>query len=614
MIVPMKHATIVSVASEKLRTIETIRELGMMHLSFSESESPAFRQARHEYDAIRQADTILRHLHKPLVPSASAAHVSTRIYHDLAQSIGKPLSAVKGDMESRINAIIALDEQRRRICDQLFKLRKECDIYRPFGEYDPGLPRKLTDRGVPVTLFRYSLHGKSAPDATLLIQDFGEHDGFRYGVLLGEGALPEGCEVLPEAPATLSEMETQFAEAEARIAYITEKLKTAADKIDFKPEILRLHDFCRFIAAHDSMHANETLVWISGWIPAESEAALIQAAGKSAWGVLVRDPLPDEQVPTLLRPPRGFQAMQSLFSALGINPAYSEADVSVPFFCFFSIFFAMLVGDGGYGILILLLTLLAARAKKFRGAPRAPFVLLTVFSLATIAWGALSNTWFGVHPAVLDNPVSAWFSQPDGRGDGNLMLLCFTLGVIHLSIARIWNAAALFPDSRFLAQIGWVGVIWFMYFTAGSVVGVLPAPGIVLKCMLALSILLIAGFMLKKHELKTEGANLGMLPLNIIGCLGDIISYVRLFAVGLASVKVAENFNEMAIGLNMPLILKIPCMVLILLLGHGLNFAMAGLSVLVHAVRLNTLEFSNHKGITWSGFAFSPFKRHTDAH
>jgi len=99
------------------------------------------------------------------------------------------------------------------------------------------------------------------------------------------------------------------------------------------------------------------------------------------------------------------------------------------------------------------------------------------------------------------------------------------------------------------------------------------------------------------------------MPLTIVGCLGDIISYVRLFAVGLASVKVAENFNQMALSLNLPLWAKIVPVILILLLGHGLNFLMAGLSILVHAVRLNTLEFSNHKGVTWSGYAFKPFRR-----
>jgi len=99
-----------------------------------------------------------------------------------------------------------------------------------------------------------------------------------------------------------------------------------------------------------------------------------------------------------------------------------------------------------------------------------------------------------------------------------------------------------------------------------------------------------------------------MLPLTIIGCLGDVISYVRLFAVGLAGVKVAENFNEMSLSLPLPLWAKIPAMLVILLLGHGLNLAMGALSILVHAVRLNTLEFSSHKGVSWSGFAYRPLR------
>jgi len=607
MIVPMKHVTILSVAAEKLHTIEIMRDLGMIHLDFPESETAEYRHARHEYDEIQLAHNILKSLDKPLTPSASAAHVSDFIYNDISEIIAQDLPAVKGDMATKIKAVITLDTRRRKICDMLFKLRKMSAVYKPFGEFEPALLQTVNNDGVPVQLFRYSLHSPADLDETLTVKLFGEQGDHRYGVLFGGGELPESCELLPPPPASLSAMQSCFAEAKARIAYITEKLAIAAEKIDFRPEITRLHDFCSFIAAHDSMQSSQELVWICGWMPAECEPGLLEAARAHAWGVLVRAPRPDDPVPTLLRPPRGFRAMQSLFSALGINPAYNEADVSVPFFCFFSIFFAMLVGDGGYGALILLLTL--TFAKKFKTAPRSPFILLSVFSVATIVWGALSNTWFGVHPQIFSNPVSEWFAMPDGKGDSNLMLLCFTLGVIHLSIARVWNAIVLFPDTKFLAQIGWVGVIWFMYFTAGSVVGVLPAPGIVMQSTLALSILLIALFMLKKEELRREGANLGMLPLNIISCLGDIISYVRLFAVGLASVKVAENFNAMAVGLDLPLILKLPCMIIILLLGHGLNFAMAGLSVLVHAVRLNTLEFSNHKGITWSGFAFTPFKR-----
>ena len=100
-----------------------------------------------------------------------------------------------------------------------------------------------------------------------------------------------------------------------------------------------------------------------------------------------------------------------------------------------------------------------------------------------------------------------------------------------------------------------------------------------------------------------------MLPLNVISAMGDIISYVRLFAVGLASVKVAENFNNMALSLELPLVLRILAVCAILLVGHGLNLAMGALSILVHAVRLNTLEFSNAKGITWAGQPYNPFKQ-----
>ena len=120
-------------------------------------------------------------------------------------------------------------------------------------------------------------------------------------------------------------------------------------------------------------------------------------------------------------------------------------------------------------------------------------------------------------------------------------------------------------------------------------------------------VLLILLFSYKKSELKENVVSLCLTPLNVISSMGDIISYVRLFAVGLAAVKIAETFDTMAAGLSMPLWAKVPCMVLILLVGHGLNLVMGALSILVHAVRLNTLEFSSAKGISWSGNEYVPF-------
>jgi len=287
--------------------------------------------------------------------------------------------------------------------------------------------------------------------------------------------------------------------------------------------------------------------------------------------------------------------------------------VSVPFFVFFSIFFSMLIGDAGYGAIILLLAGIGhfkAKAKAKGRLPEMTSSLLTLFYVfggCTVAYGVLSGTYFGIEKAAL--PAFLQFKSIAFLEDqNNIMQLCFTLGALHLTIARAWNAAVLFPSKKCLAEIGWVGVIWSMYMIiCGIVVAgfTFPSWGIYLMIV---SILLIVLFMLDVSELKENGANLGMLPLSIVSCMGDIISYVRLFAVGLASVKVAENFNMMAVQLDLPMYFKVPAMILILLLGHGLNFVMGALSILVHAVRLNTLEFSGAKGVTWSGHPFKPFK------
>jgi V/A-type H+-transporting ATPase subunit I len=275
----------------------------------------------------------------------------------------------------------------------------------------------------------------------------------------------------------------------------------------------------------------------------------------------------------------------------------------------------MLVGDGAYGAIFLAATLWGW--KKTVGsrslAVKSWLVLMTVFSSATVVWGVLSNTWFGAQiPWCSDWPTVKWLADPSY---GNMMLLCFTIGASHLILARLWNAFCRINDSTCVAEFGWAGILLFMYFVTNSIVGIFSGVPTVLYWVFGISLAMVFGFSVKPSELKTRGAELGMLPLNVMSALGDIISYVRLFAVGLASVKVAENFNSMAVGLMdgaesiwMKVLMAL-AMVSILVLGHALNLVMAGLSILVHAVRLNTLEFSNHKGVSWAGYAFNPFRR-----
>ena len=471
--------------------------------------------------------------------------------------------------ERSVADILAIDADRESLRSDKDELEREIRVYEPYGDFDPELAEKL----------------------------LGEVEGLRDVV-----PLPE---TLPSM--SLSKMREKLERIENCIVVDEAKL-AGSDEMAILKKYPALADKIAFESAKELVGEQGELAYVSGWIPEPARGKLAAAAGENGWGTLLREPADGELPPTLIEPPKMFRPMKALFSGLGIAPAYTEADVSVPFMCYFSLFFAMLVGDGAYGAIFLAATL--ALRKKL---PKSWFILLTVFSSATVLWGILSNTWFGAGiPWCVDWPTVKWLADPSYH---NMMLLCFTIGVSHLMLARVWNGICRAPDSTCIAEFGWAGILLFMYLVTNSIVGIFPGIPQWGFWVLGVSVVAVFGFSVKPSELKTRGAELGMLPLNIMSALGDIISYVRLFAVGLASVKVAENFNSMATGLlssdNALWLNALMCvaMVAILIVGHTLNLAMAGLSILVHAVRLNTLEFSNHKGVSWSGYAFNPFKK-----
>ena len=509
------------------------------------------------------------------------------VHLDLGAASGSSVAAAKGEIEDAEKAVrlilkardkgfseevrpqtvadvLALDEDRATLVTEKERLEREIKVYAPYGDFDPALAKKLLDRGIDL-----------------------------------KDELPAK---LPEM--RLSRMQEKLSRVENRIAVDTAKI-ARADEQSILGRYPALRERMEFEQAKELMEARGSVAVVSGWIPETAVGGLASAAHDRGWGLLIREPADGEVPPTLVEPPRLFRSIKVLFDGLGILPAYDEADVSVPFMCYFSLFFAMLVGDGAYGAIFLVGTLLLRRK-----LPKAWFVLMTVFSLATIGWGLLSNTWFGAGiPWCADWPTVKWLSgagAPAGHEYDNIMFLCFTIGVTHLMLARIWNGIVRINDRSCLREFGWAGIVLFMYILTNTIIGIFSGIPVWAYWMFGASFLTVFA--------SVKGVEKGMLFLNTMSALGDVISYVRLFAVGLASVKVAENFNGMAVSIfNSTDVLWVKpllaiAMVLVLLAGHALNIAMAGLSILVHAVRLNTLEFSNHKGVTWAGYAFRPFK------
>lgn len=607
MIVPMKHVTVLCLESDKKDALIKLSECGVLHVNVSITDSEPILKSTQEEELAKRAIACVK--------LATAAEDEKRFELDFPPSI---ISSTELDTSNYSTTSIvvanAMADEYISAAAEKQRLDQVIARYLPFGDFAPESVQELISKGVQVRLFSAPAKTDVAEfKTTAVCKVLSETSDGVYGVLIGEGELPEGIALVPVPEEALARTIERVEACSGKMSLAAEKLANLKRHLEEMEHELkkRSSETESMVVLENMQKAGEGIVYLTGFIPARRNDLIVGVAKQNGWGVAVRNPEEGEMVPTLLEPPKLFRPITKLFGMLGILPAYNETDVSVPFYIFFSIFFAMLIGDAGYGAIILLLSLFAGQKlkKQDKLTPYVKSVLLMmeVFAGATIIYGVLSGTYFGIPstalPEFLKFKSVAWLGNQD-----NIMQLCLTIGALHLIIARAWNAVVLFPSKKLLAEIGWCGVVVSMYcLVCGIIIQGFTAPSWN-TYLLIVSALLILFFMLDKSELKENGVSLGMLPLNIISCMGDIISYIRLFAVGLASVKVAENFNLIASGLEMSLIIKIPIMILILLLGHGVNFIMGALSVLVHAVRLNTLEFSSAKGVSWSGVPYKPYR------
>jgi V/A-type H+-transporting ATPase subunit I len=314
------------------------------------------------------------------------------------------------------------------------------------------------------------------------------------------------------------------------------------------------------------------------------------------------DPGIDDNVPTLLRNPRWVDLIKPVFGLLGITPGYRELDVSILFLIFFSIFFGILIGDAGYGIVYILITAWMHFRMKNNPAMKNVFPLLYLLSSCAIVWGGMTGTFFG--QTWLQNKGFT-ILVPELNDVKFMQTVCFFLGALHLSIAHSWRAILKMPSVSALADIGWICVLWTAFFLARTLILSDPFPSWGIGLVSAGVGLVILFTDPQRNMFKAIGKGLASVALSLMNNFSDVVSYVRLFAVGLATVAIADTTNSMAAGLGNG-VLAVAAGAVIVVIGHSLNIVLGPMSVLVHGVRLNLLEFSGHANVAWGGFAYEP--------
>lgn len=349
--------------------------------------------------------------------------------------------------------------------------------------------------------------------------------------------------------------------------------------------------------------------YLRGYIPRDAVEDFVTAAGANNWGYRVSEPEKPEDVPVYIRNPKWISIINPVMKFIDIVPGYREVDVSIYFLVAFALFFAMLVGDAGYGFIFLLTGFLLRN--KMSGQMR---VLIYVLSGATILWGVLSGTYFGAEQ-IAGLPVLKDLVLPEIASFGVdnisfMMHLSFLIGAIHLTIAHGIRVVMFANSIKALSEVGWIALVWGLFLVTEQLVlgRAMPDWGIWLFVGGAS---LVALFSVEsKNFFKSMGVSLANLPLSLISGFSDIVSYVRLFAVGMATAAVASSFNNMILpdGTDGIGFLGLVMAAFALLLGHGLNIALALMAVMVHGIRLNMLEFAGHLGVQFSGQAYKPFK------
>ncbi len=373
--------------------------------------------------------------------------------------------------------------------------------------------------------------------------------------------------------ARINEVRTQLARETESLAAHMGELKT-------------LRDVC-YIEAKQSEAAakfaeTESSFLLTAWVPEGSEDRIQKAVERvtSSYAVEFVKPTDDEKPPTLLRNRgivKSFESIVNLYSTpdpRGIDPTF----VMMPFY---ACFFGLMVSDAAYGILLGILTGLVAYRLRAKGGIGAITAVLAVGSVATIFWGGMLGGWFGIED------VKPWIGFTPMSEPLKMMALCLGLGVFQIVTGMLVAVYMKFKRKQYLAALFDQG-FWLFLFAGIGLIFVNQTLGIGVIAASAFGIVLTAGRAKKGFFGKLTGG-LGAL-YNITGYVSDILSYARLFGMGLATGVIALVFNKVAMMIWGGAFGTVFAIV-ILVVGHVFNIGINTLGAYVHACRLQYIEF-----------------------
>lgn len=602
MIVPMRKYSFLVYHKNYLEFLDAIREIGVLHV-IEKQEGVAENQALNEQlqlmTRIKMAQRMLKSYisdEKLLVPATSETDGA----------------AVLTETESRLSNLEALQQK-------LLLTDREWERMEIWGAFSHELIQKLADEGY--LLHFYSCNTRKFDqewEAKYPVFEIDTVGTTRYFVVL---TAPDVMPDIDAEPVKLSDRNAvEIAADKEHIRQEIVEQKSALESFALRAQLaLEMYqrqvngeiDFSRVIL-NTRKEADEKVMLLEGWSPVEKADELETYLEKSGVYYEASEPDAFEPVPVKLKNNK-FAALYESIGELYDLPNYREIDLT-PFFApFFLLFFGLCLGDAGYGLLLVLIALFLRRKAKPTMKP--VFSLAVWLGVSTVILGVISGTFMGFN--LIDADI-AWLEQfkvimlnPDQLF--NTALIIGAVQILFGMIIRAVGSINRYGLGASLPHVGWLLIILGGggTFLSSMIIEMDP----ILQKYLYYGFFGAGGLMvfllnnLKRNPLINIGAGLWDAYNMATGVLGDLLSYIRLFALGISSSVMGFVFNDLAINMSGDIpVLSTIIMLIIMVFGHGINIFMGGLGAFVHPMRLTFVEFYKNAGFEGGGKKYKPFK------
>ena len=589
--------------------LEKLRELGVVHVE---------KRQGAEMDANLQAFMQKRTAYQSLLKSMTLAAASFE---------GKATAPTEMTIEGVVDSYETQQEHIQSLNMQLPVLDKEIDAMEVWGEFDWNVIEKLKANGWQMQFYccPEKLFDETWTDeynATIINRKGGQS----YFVTVNHTPVELEAETVRLPKKRLSELVREQEELKASIQKANADLdlfcinhipvvEKALETLESDINLMEVEQL------GGERMAEGAIVMMEGWVPVENDAEVRKMLDESGVYYEIRPAEKEDNAPIKLKNGKISRLFEVLTKMYGM-PDYGEFDPTPLFAPFYALFFGMCVGDAGYGLLLVVLGFYLK--KKLSKSMAGMMNLLITLGAATTVVGAVFNTFFGA--SLTDLNLPEWMNSLviSGKWDGTsydkTMVIALLVGMFHICFAMTVKAicsTARYGFKNALSDWGW----WLL--VGGSVVvATLNYLGVVDMEMSKMAFIGIGGVSaigiyllnnIRRNVFANIGAGLWDTYNMATGLMGDLLSYLRLYALGLAGGMLGGVFNTLGMQLRDTLgdfLFGIPgwiCFGLIFVAGHGLNIALSCLSGYVHSIRLTFVEYFKNSGYDGKGVEYKPF-------